>query len=481
MTRKNDSSELSRRRVLQGTALGAAAIPAAGLLGACATSGTGGDTNDVKNSGDAKNPFKVDGSKALEVVVFNGGFGTDYADTKSGHLSLYKKKFPKASVKLEPKKDIASSQKPRFTDGTPPDVMDDSGAKKIALDALIKDGQLAELTPLLDAPSYDDPKVKVKDTLAAGTLKPGTFTDPKDNKAKVYALPYFVEAWSIWYDSHLFKQKGWDVPATWEDMLKLCKDIKKDGIAPWTYAGKYPYYLWDLLFTLASREGGRKVSEDIDNLEPKAWSNDSIVKAAEALYELKKKGYILEGTPGIDHIESQTKWNHGEAAFLPCGSWVKHEQGKKAPKDFVYATTGVFPFEGSKLPKLAWSSGGEPFIVPEQAKNKEGAYEYLRIMLSKKGSAILAESAQSPSILKPEYQTIKDSAAKAVTKLNTGADNVYRPQIADWYVDFKNNVEPVLGELLAGKTKPKDFLKKAQDESDKIAKNDKIKKFKQSY
>lgn len=477
MTTNPDPRDFTRRRVLQGTALGAVAIPAVGLLGACATSGSD-SSEDVKNSGDAENPFNVDGSKPVDLVIFDGGFKTKYADEKTGHISLYNKKFPKSKSTMTAEEDIAATQQPRFADGEPPDLMDDSGAQKLDIGTLVADGMLAELTPLLEAPSIDDPKVKVKDSLAEGTLKFGTFTDPKGD-SKVFALPYAVEAWSIWFDQALFDEKEWPVPTTWEEMISLCADIKKEGIAPWTYAGKHPYYLWDMLFTLACRHGGRDVSVAIDNLEPKAWDHESVVMAAEALYSLQDKGYILEGTPGIDHIDSQTKWNHGEAAFLPCGSWVANEQGDEAPKSFVYNTIGVPGFKGGKQPELAWWAGGEPFVVPAQAANKEGGYELLRIMLSKEGSKVFSDATRSPSIL--AKQTIEDPAAKAVAALNTGGENVYRPQIADWYLDFKEKAEPALADLMAGEKTPKEFLKAAQEAADKVAGNDDIDKYKQEY
>jgi N-acetylglucosamine transport system substrate-binding protein len=470
MTTNSKSRDLTRRTVLQGTALGVAAIPAAGLLGACATSG-GGDSEDVSNSGDAKNPFDVDGSKALDVVIFDGGFGDKYAT--EGHEKMYKDKFPKAKINHAKEKDISATMKPRFADEDPPDVLDDSGADKIPLDTLVTDGLLAELTPLLEAPSYDNADITVKESLIEGVLKPGIFKG-KDGKEAVYALNVAMGGWGVWYDAKLFKDQGWDVPKTWDEMLSLCADIKKEGVAPWTYAGKHPYYLWDSLFTLAGRHGGRDVSMNIDNLEPKAWEHESVKAAAEALYSLQDKGYILKGTPGIDHIDSQTKWNNGEAAFLPCGSWLANEQKDATPEGFEYAVIGIPALEGSKQPELVWASGEEPFVVPAQAKNKPGGYEYLRIMLSKEGSKVFSEYAQSPTILKD--QEITNPPAKALSGLMTGADNMYRPQIMDWYIDFKEKVEPVLGE-----TKPDDFLSQAQKAADAVAKNDDVEKFKQEY
>ncbi|MGH8793071.1 MAG: N-acetylglucosamine/diacetylchitobiose ABC transporter substrate-binding protein, partial [Stackebrandtia sp.] len=467
-----EQSDITRRRILQSTGLAAAAIPAAGLLGACATSG-GGEDEDVALSDNPENPFDVDEKAPLNVVIFNGGFGDSYA--VDGHQVMYQEKFPEAKITNATEEDISSTQQPRFADGEPPDVLDNSGAKKIAPDTLVKEGLLAELTPLLEAPSYDDETVSVRDSLVPGALRPGFFTDPESGEEKLYYLNYAMGGWALWYDQKLFDDKGWTVPTSWDEMIALCADIKKDGVAPWTYAGQHPYYLWDSLFTLASRHGGREVSQNIDNLEPDAWKHDSIKLAAEALYSLQDKGYVLSGTPGINHTDSQTKWNHGEAAFLPCGSWLANEQGDEAPEGFVYSAIGIPALEGSKQPELVWSSGEEPFCVPAQAANKPGGYEYLRIMLSKEGSKIFSDKAQSPSVLAD--QEIDNEPAKALAALVTSEDNVYRPQIQDWYVDFKDRIEPVLGEMMAGETTPDDFIDAAQKAADEIAEDDSVDKF----
>src|SRR5439155_22158688 len=69
-------SDLSRRTLLRrAAAAGLLAVPATGLLGACATGG-GGDSNT--GSGGPKtaaNPLGVKEDAALEVVIFEGGYG----------------------------------------------------------------------------------------------------------------------------------------------------------------------------------------------------------------------------------------------------------------------------------------------------------------------------------------------------------------------------------------------------------------------
>lgn len=453
MTTHPDSRDLTRRRVLQGTALGAVAIPAAGLLGACATSGEDKETEDVVNTGDALDPFKVDPKAPLEVVIFDGGFGDDYA--VNGHEKMYNKKFPDAEIKHTATQKINDTLQTRFADQDPPDVIDNSGDNRLGLESLVRDGQLAELTPLLDAPSWDNADVKVRDTLRPGVIEDGTFND------KVYALNYAYTVWGIWYDAALFNEKGWTVPTTWDEMLALCADIKNDGIAPWTYAGIHPQYLLDAVVTLAARLGGRQVSVDTSNLTETSWTNDSIAAASEALFKLHESGYIMEGTKGIDHLESQTAWNKHEAAFIPCGTWLPNEQKDQTPEGFEYAVIGIPPLAGSKQPDLLWAAGGEPFVVPEYANNKPGAYEYLRLMLSTDGAKIFGDQAQSP-IAVNGIEVDNPAANSAGKIIPTKPEDLHSPKIFEFYQQLKDSLRPFLGQLVLGELKPDEFMNKMQ-------------------
>ena len=96
----------------------------------------------------------------LDVVIFKGGYGDDYAKF---HESLYKKKFSAAEIKHAGITDIRQQLQPRFNSGNPPDVIDNSGAEQLPLATLADTGQLADLTPLFDAESIDGGKIR--DTL----------------------------------------------------------------------------------------------------------------------------------------------------------------------------------------------------------------------------------------------------------------------------------------------------------------------------
>lgn len=462
MRKPSTTPNFSRRRLLGTTAAGVAATS----LAACATSGSDEDTEQVSVGDDAENPFGVDGSLPLDVVIFDGGFGDEYAVQ---HQEMYQSAFPDAQVEHLATQAIAETQQPRFAQGEPCDVLDNSGAQQIPMDALVSDGELAELTPLLDAPSYDDPSVTVRETLRDGVLDAGTFN------GKVYALNYVFSAWTIWYDAALFADKGWTPPTTWDEMLALCPAIQAEGIAPWTYAGQHPVYLYDMFLMLAGRHGGVDVLKAIDHLEADAWRHDSVVAAAEAMYGLWEAGYILDGTPGIDHIQSQTAFNNHEAAFIPVGSWLPNEQKGIAPEGFEYAPMGVPYLEGSVQPGLISAGGEEPFVVPEKAANKPGAYEYLRIMLSKQGSQIFGDTVQAATIVKGVE--LDNLAAQLTDELVSNPEDLFQPRFRFWYTKMDEEVRPALGGLMAGEITPDEFIERMQTVADETAADDGVEKF----
>ena len=111
------TAEVVRRRTVLGTAAAATLAPA-GLLAGCAM---GSDDGKPKEEGqaNAKNPLGVKEDAPLEVVIFNGGFGEDYA---KAHEAMYKETYPKAEIKHSAVVEISKALQPRFVDGNPPDV-----------------------------------------------------------------------------------------------------------------------------------------------------------------------------------------------------------------------------------------------------------------------------------------------------------------------------------------------------------------------
>ncbi|MFD5625022.1 MULTISPECIES: N-acetylglucosamine/diacetylchitobiose ABC transporter substrate-binding protein [unclassified Streptomyces] len=471
---ENSNTEGVGRRDLmkRSAALALISVPTMSFLSACA-SGGGDDSSDETNKGKttAENPFGVAKGSALDVVIFKGGYGDDYAKAWE---AAFDKKWGTKSAHTGTQ-EITGKLQPRFNNNTPPDVVDDSGAQQIKLDVLYKNGQLLDLAAVLDAPSIDDPSKKVRDTLIAGTLDPGM------QGGKVVALNYIYTVWGLWYSGKLFADKGWEAPKTWDDFLAVCKAAKAEGIGGLAHQGKYPYYINVAIMDLIAKKGGLDAMKAIDNLDPKAFvGNDAAQAAIEAVYEVVEKGYLMAGTNGLTHTESQTRWNQYKAAFITSGSWLENEQLKQTPDDFDMKFLPMPVLPDSQLPFEAIRAGsGEPFIIPAKAKNLAGAQEFLRSMLSKEWSTRFAQEANSLSILKDGVDSgveLRPGTQSTVEASKAAGDNTFNFLYPNWYSEMDVSIQNASNELMAKRIQPAEWLKRAQAAVDKAAKDPASKK-----
>ncbi|HWS37767.1 MAG TPA: N-acetylglucosamine/diacetylchitobiose ABC transporter substrate-binding protein [Actinoplanes sp.] len=465
------TSAISRRGLLHG----AVGVVAAGSLAGCAMGG-GGTTDSAKGETSAGNPLGVKADAPLEVVVFNGGFGEDYA---KAHQEMYRQRYPDAQIKHSATQQIAETLQPRFVAGDPPDVVNNSGGSQIDFNGLVAQGALTDLGELLDAPSLDDPAVKVRDTLLPGIVDVGSYD------GRFLSLNYAYSAYGIWYSRKLFESRGWEYPKTWADMITLCRTIKAAGIAPWTYPGKHSRYMsWPILAS-AAKLGGLDVLLAIDNLEPNAWKHPAVVAAAEAYHQLAVDGFLQPGAEGMDHVQSQTEWCRGNAAFVSCGSWLENEQKAVTPAGFRMAVAPTPSLTDSD--KLSYETfrgtGSEPFIVPANGRNTRGGLEYLRVMLSKAGASDFTRRVSSLSCVDGSSAgiTLGPGLTSVTELIDASMGGAFTWLYNSYYRKLeRERVDGASAELFAKRINAVQWCDKVQKSADEFARDPAIKKYKRA-
>ncbi|MFE0104682.1 N-acetylglucosamine/diacetylchitobiose ABC transporter substrate-binding protein [Streptomyces sp. NPDC059009] len=458
------TSGIGRRDLIKrAAALGIVSVPTMSVLSACASGGGSDDDKAKKGKKTKDNPFGAGKGNDLDVFIFKGGYGDSYAKVWE---ASFEKKYG-GDVAHTGEQDVTGKLQPRFNKGNPPDVVDDSGSKKLKLDTLFKDGQLTDLTQLLDAPSVDDPSKKVRDIMLPGTIEQGTFG------GKFHALFYVYAAWGVWYSNKLFKKHGWKAPKTWDDFIGIMKDAKSKGIGGFAHQGKYPYYMNIVIMDLIAKTGGMDSVKKIDNLDPKAFvGNPAAERSIEAIYEIVEKGLLMPGTNSLEHTEAQTKWNEYKAVFIPSGSWLENEQAKQTPADFEMTFLPLPLLPDSKMKLHAVRTGAdEPFVVPSKAKNVEGGLEFLRRMLSKEGATAFAKEASSLSVLGPEFVDKSVQLRPGIKSALAAVDACPVPErfnfrYPEWYSEMDVAIQNATGELMAKRITPKKWLERAQKATD---------------
>lgn len=476
MSVTDSTSDLTRRKVLgRAAAAGLLATPAAGLLSGCVGGGSDDDNKGAENVGEktTENPLGVKEDAALEVVIFNGGLGTKYAEDV--HIPSYKKKFPKADVKFSSTEEVATVLQPRFARNDPPDMVNNAGAKLMDQGALVQAGQVQDLTDLFDAPSLDIAGKKVRETLVPGTVEQGTYN------GKPYVLNYAFTVFGMWYDSALFAKKGWAPAKTWAEFTALLDKIKAAGILPYSYAGaNAAYYQYLVILTSAAKIGGADVLKAIDNLEDGVWTSEPVKQAVKAWGEIGAK-YCNKAHLGLKHTEVQLQQNQGKVGFYPSGSWLENEQSKDTPAGFKYAVTPIPSVTAAdKLPSTAiYAAAGEMYFVAAKGKNPHGGMEYLRHMLSKEGAKGFTERTKVLTVVQGAVDGVEISPGLTAgnAMLSAAGSDYFAFRFDTWYKKLDDECRSATNELMFGGGNADKFCTRMQKTADAVKKDPSIEKF----
>ena len=228
--------------------------------------------------------------------------------------------------------------------------------------------------------------------------------------------PMWVNAKILIYRKDLIPEDK--VPKTWDEFFALGDKVKDiDGRALFTYQGIYPGYMEEMLWPAIANECGEEALTKIANYEEGSFNNEGVLKALSHIKEIADKGYLLEGTVGMNHTESQTEMMLGKAAFITNGTWMENEMQDAPREDGFEFAMATIPTENADDVHYVFDSC-EQFSIPAAAKNPELAKEFLRFLYSDESVSAFAEASGALYATKSAREVAKD-------KLSTAIYNMY--------------------------------------------------------
>jgi alpha-glucoside transport system substrate-binding protein len=237
------------------------------------------------------------------------------------------------------------------------------------------------LTPLGDKASDF-----VKKNFAAGEswADLGTYAG-KDGKKQFYGLFYNVNVKSlVWYIPENFKEKGYKVPKTMEELQDLTKKIAADGGKPWCIGlGSDAATGWpatDWVEDMMLRTHAPAVYDDWVSNKMK-FNDKRVVEAIEAYgWFAKNDAYVDGGSKAVATVSFKDSpkgmfgtppkcYMHRQASFIPAF----FPEGKGDQADFFY-----FPSYSSKKLGNPVLGGGTIMTITKDSKGARAFMEYLQ-------------------------------------------------------------------------------------------------------
>jgi len=405
------------------------------------------------------------GAVELEVAVFQGGFGLDFFEYAARE---YEKTHPNVKIRVWGNPRIWEQLRPRFVAGDVPDLTWPGWGMDYW--ALVTDGKVMEMDSYLARKAYGQDK-PWKDTFIRDLLEKGKMN------GHYYILPFTNNVFGLWYNVDMFEKNGWTPPKTYEELLSLCERIKKTGIAPITYQGKYPAYaLRGFLLPWAISAGGMQAYRDAQNLEPGAWKSPAFLRAAQMVAQLRDKGYFQKGAMGMDHTGSQMEFVLGRAAMIPCGTWLGSEMKKQIPPGFRMRYMNPPVLSDGKGDPTTTSASAENWIIPKEARHPDEAADFFRFMTSVDMARKFVERKNTlTSIIgSDECKLPPDLVEPARLLRQAGA--TWDADYAQWYKAMSKEVENAMAALLSGEVTPQQCVDRMEKAAERVRRDKSIPK-----
>lgn len=352
---------------------------AATMLAGCGDKGGDGGSAEGGNE-------DASGDKVLKVAAFEGGYG---ADMWTEVAEAFEKTHEGVKVELTVDKKIEDVISPSMKAGDYPDVVHCATGREAGLtETLTKEKGLTDLTDVMDmtVPGED---VAVKDKILAGFLDT-LGTNPYGDGVTYYA-PMFYSPCGLFYNAGLLKEKGWEVPATWDEMWELGDKAKAEGISLFTYPT--PGYFDAFMYALLESSGGMDFYNDTMTYKDGVWESKEGTAVLELVAKLAE--YTEPTTVANANDDNFTKNQQlildNKAIFCPNGTWLPGEMADAPKADgFEWGFTAVPAVNSSEKPSSF--TFFEQMWIPAEAKNQDLAKEFVAFMYSDEAANIFAKA-----------------------------------------------------------------------------------------
>jgi alpha-glucoside transport system substrate-binding protein len=275
-------------------------------------------------------------------------------------------------------------------------VIDTQAGSAPNIAVLPQPGLLADLAAKgLLVPLGDDVAAFIKDNYGAGSswVDLGTYAD-KDGTRKFFAFPYKADLKSlVWYSPENFKDAGYDIPKTMEELVALSDKIAADGGKPWCIGlgsgGATGWPATDWVEDIMLRTQAPDVYDKWVTNEVK-FSDPAVTGAIDIFGSFaKNEAYVDGGAAGVASTDFRDSpkglfstppkcYMHRQASFIPSFFPEGTKLGEGQDADFFY-----FPPFASK-PDLGRPvlGAGTLFTITKDSKAARAFINFLEMPLA---------------------------------------------------------------------------------------------------
>lgn len=228
--------------------------------------------------------------------------------------------------------------------------------------------------------------------------------DCKGGKGDIYAIPNDQGTYGLFYNKALFRKAGVAVPPkTYSQFLADCPKFKAKGIIPLAYGDRDGYSTdnW-VTYDYSSYMAPNDIS--LVNSGKMKYANPKLVKPLEQLVKFKQQGCVNADASTHENNDANTYFTSGKAAMVLMFPFVIKSFEQALGKNLGIAR---LPQSGPH-PGRSAANSFHNWVIPKNAKNKDGAWSFIQMAVDSQGATALAQTVGALPTNKVAISRIKD-------------------------------------------------------------------------
>ena len=208
----------------------------------------------------------------------------------------------------------------------------------------------------------------------------------KGADGKFYFVPIYAYPWAVHYRKSVFKEKGYAIPKTWDQLIALCKKMKADGLTPIAFTDKDGWPAMGTFDILNMRINGYDFHIRL-MAGKERWDGPQVKKVFNTWREILP--YTSEGALGLTWQEGAQQLLNKEAGMYMLGTFVGQQFTGADAKDLDFF---AYPAINPKWGQDSIDAPIDGFAMTRKAKNVKEAKQLLAYLGSAAAENIYLKS-----------------------------------------------------------------------------------------
>lgn len=228
-----------------------------------------------------------------------------------------------------------------------------------------------------------------------------------DIDGKYYCFPFSLNFMGVYYNVDKFKEGGYEIPKTWDELIAIAKDVKNKGEVAFILPDKDTWTISQCWGNIEGKDrgGSSEIYAKLTDGSATFEGDDIYVDSLKKTIELRD--YAQSDTLALGYDQAISDFANGTGLFFPQGNWAMPSIKAANPE----GNFAMFPMPNDSGDIIQPVGVDVAICAGAKSEHPEAVDAFLSFLTTPEAANIYAENDRSPSCIKGVSVDLPEFAA----------------------------------------------------------------------